>query len=128
MSSKKPDNELGKTIKKQRIKLGLGIRELSRIAKIDDSTIVKYENGERSTNPNPKILEKLAKALQIPVADLYASAGYTHSKELPSPAIYFRTKYKHLPDEAHKELDKYIKDLHKRYPDAGKGPEPGEDE
>jgi transcriptional regulator with XRE-family HTH domain len=119
---------LSKIIKKQRLKLGLGSRQLARLAHIDIATVVKYESGERSTNPNPIILGKLAKALELPLADLYAAAGYTHTSELPSMPVYLRAKYSKLPEEAHKELDSHLKDLQKRYGKDMKGPAPGEDE
>jgi transcriptional regulator with XRE-family HTH domain len=119
-------HELAKLVKSRREKLGLSSRALGRLAGIDDSNIVRLEKGNQT--PTPENLAKLSRALELPLADLYHLAGYEVPGELPSPPIYFRTKYKHLPDEAHKELDKYIKDLQKRYPESGKGPEPGEDE
>jgi hypothetical protein len=65
--------------------------------------------------PSPATLSKLAKALELPLADLYHLAGYEVPGELPSAPIYFRTKYKNLPKEAHDELEAKVKEIEKKY-------------
>ncbi len=63
-------NKVSENICKLRQKKGMSQDRLSKEADLALNTIVKIETGE---NPNPtlKTLEKIAKALGVPVSDLF---------------------------------------------------------
>ncbi len=117
--------ELGNMIRTKRTEMKLSYRELDSKSGVDKGMILNIEQGKKK--PSTATLSKLSKALNLPLADLYHLAGYEVPGELPSPPIYFRTKYKHLPPEAQKEMEDSIKKIQKRYA-KNKGPAPGEDE
>lgn len=63
-------NKVSENIHKLRQKKGMSQDRLSKEADLALNTIVKIETGE---NPNPTLetLEKIAKALGVPVSDLF---------------------------------------------------------
>jgi len=63
-------NKISDNIRKLRQKKGMSQDRLSKKADLALNTIVKVETGE---NPNPTVetLKKIAKALGIPVSDLF---------------------------------------------------------
>lgn len=63
-------NKVSENIRKLRQKKGMSQDRLSKEADLALNTIVKIETGE---NPNPTLetLEKIAKALGVPVSDLF---------------------------------------------------------
>ena len=63
-------NKISDNIRKLRQKKGMSQDRLSKKADLALNTIVKVETGE---NPNPTVetLKKIAKALDIPVGDLF---------------------------------------------------------
>jgi len=63
-------NSVSKNIRRIRQEKGMSQDRLSKKADLALNTIVKVETGE---NPNPTVetLKKIAKALDIPVADLF---------------------------------------------------------
>jgi len=63
-------NTVSKNIRKLRIKKGMSQDRLSKDADLALNTIVKIETGE-SPNPTVGTLEKLAKALGVPTAELF---------------------------------------------------------
>lgn len=114
MDSTDPIKQLGSLLKRQRITAGLSTRSLGAKAGVDDSTIVRLEQGLRNT-PRPDVLTKLAKALHLNLADLFALAGYAVPQELPTLPAYLRVKYRHLPQPARDELVSYMRHLYSRY-------------
>lgn len=86
---------LGSYIRRIRKAHGISIRELAVQAGIDSGGLARLENGKVS-NPRPDTLSALARALDIPFADLFAHAGYTAPRELPSVEPYLHTKYDRL--------------------------------
>lgn len=61
--------KLGKTIKESRKKYGYTQERLSELAKIDYKYLQRIE-GKNPPNPKLETLEKLAKALKIPLSRL----------------------------------------------------------
>lgn len=63
-------NKVSENIRELRRKKGMSQDRLSKEADLALNTIVKIETGE---NPNPTLetLEKIAKALGVPVSDLF---------------------------------------------------------
>jgi len=114
MENSDPIKQLGRLLRQKREAAGLSTRALGLKAGINDSTIVRLEQGLRDT-PRPDILTKLAKALHLNLADVFSLAGYTVPQELPSLSVYLRTKYRHLPQPARNELVTYMHHLYSRY-------------
>src|SRR5438552_10861159 len=96
---------LGKLIQQRRTKAGLSLRELAERANTDAAYLLRFERGEYR-QPSMPILEALARALEIPVADLQALAGYRVSSQLPAFEPYLRATTD-LPEKAIGELQKY---------------------
>jgi len=63
----------GKAIRRRRRELDLSQEKLAEIAEIHRTYISSIERGER--NPSLENIEKLAKALDISIADLFANYG-----------------------------------------------------
>lgn len=121
------DTRLGKSLRKRRVALGLSARAVERATGIDSGTIVRIENGW-ITSPAPGKLSRIADALGLNLADVFALADYPAPNELPSFPGYLRTKYSGLPTSAVKELEETferIAEAHGLHPD---GPAKGEDE
>src|SRR5688500_2826992 len=90
---------LGQLLAAARNAAGLSYGKLERTTGITNATLYKLEQGSIAT-PNPTMLPLLARAPDIPLADLYAAAGYEQPRTLPTFSPYLRSKYKHLPSEA----------------------------
>jgi transcriptional regulator with XRE-family HTH domain len=118
---------LGKLLRDHREALGLSTRQLEAITGITGATIVRIEQGEFAA-PAPDKLARLADALGIPLADVYAVAEYSAPKQLPTLKPYLRTKYRELPDEAATQIEAYADRLARKHGVNLAGPAPGEDE
>jgi transcriptional regulator with XRE-family HTH domain len=119
--------ELGRRLRTRREELELSVRDLERIAGVDNGTIVRIEQGAFAA-PAPDKLSRLAEALGLSLADVFALADYAIPSELPSFQPYLRTKYRGLPVEAVEQLDRTFQRLAKRHGLDQAGPAPGEDE
>jgi hypothetical protein len=64
--------------------------------------------------PSPNTLTGIAAALEVPLQDLYALAGYETPKGLPSFRPYLRARY-NLPPEAIDQLESYFNFLRAQY-------------
>lgn len=69
------ENRVGKLIKELRIKKDFTQRQLAYLADVSNTEISRIEKGERK-KPNPIILQKIAKPLNIHYKTLYEAAGY----------------------------------------------------
>jgi transcriptional regulator with XRE-family HTH domain len=118
--------KLGRHLRRSREALGISARELARRADVDDSTIVRFEQGAFA-EPSPDKLHRIARVLGLNLADLYVLADYP-VPELPTLGPYLRAKYRDLPPEAAEQLDAYAQRLAKRHGVDLSGPAPGEDE
>jgi transcriptional regulator with XRE-family HTH domain len=118
--------KLGRHLRTSREALGISARELARRADVDDSTIVRFEQGAFA-EPSPDKLKRIARVLSLNLADLYVLADYP-VPELPPLRPYLRAKYRDLPPEAAEQLDAYAQRLAKRHGVDLSGPAPGEDE
>jgi len=119
--------QLGAVLKARREELGLSIRALEALSDVDNSTVTRLEQGVRIA-PRPDVLAKLARALQLSLADLYVLAGYTIPQDLPNLTMYLRLKYRNMPEHAQAELTGYVQHLRQRYGLVDEGPTLGEDE
>lgn len=118
---------LGALIRESRTAAGLSLRQLEELTGIDDGLLTRMERGVILT-PAPDKLGRVAEALNVPLADLYAIAGYDAPSELPTLKPYLRTKYRKLPASAADELEAYAERLAKKHGVHLSGPAPGEDE
>jgi len=67
-------NEIGKTLKQQRLMLELTLRELAARSGVSASHLVRVERGQRF--PSGHILRKIAKPLGLDEGLLMVTAGY----------------------------------------------------
>lgn len=116
---------LRRLLRAARENAGLSIRQLSEDSGVDKAMISRMESGETKT-AQLGTLNKLATALEVDPARFYESAGYFADQAMPAPAIYFRSQYGQLPDEAVEQLERYACRLQQRY--GVSRPKPGEDE
>lgn len=121
------DRQLAEVISSARKAKGLSTRAVAAEIGLDQSNIVRLENGAVTT-PKPSVLAGLARVLDLDLADLYALAGYTKPSELPAFTPYLRSKFADLPEAAQAELERSFTRIAKKYGYTANGPVPGEDE
>jgi len=97
---------LGQVLRARRQELGLSTRQLSAQAGVNDVTIVRIERGEFAS-PRPDKLSRLADALGLRLADIFAMADYVAPTQLPTLAPYLQAKYPGLPDDAVAAIGRY---------------------
>ena len=108
--------KLGAYLQQLRVERGLTIRGLAAKAKIDFSYISRLEHGLVGA-PTARQLWKIARALDIEVADLYSEAGFIDAHGLPGFGPYLRAKY-HLPEEAVAQLQAHFSLISEKYQSA----------
>lgn len=118
---------LGEYVKKKRLERRMSNRQLSTAAGVDSGYISRLEQGAYQT-PRPEKLRGIAKALKIPVADLFAMADYVMPYDLPNFGPYLRAKYGDLPEETVSALDTYFERITADHGLELTGPALGEDE
>lgn len=120
--------QLGDYLREARISRGLSQRRLAKISGLNQSTVVRIEDGQFLA-PTAAKLRALAEALDLNLTDVWNLAGYGLDAELPSPMPFLRAKYSDLPD---KELNALTEDvahiLRQHGIDPYDRPKPGEDE
>ncbi|MDT0309661.1 helix-turn-helix transcriptional regulator [Streptomyces sp. DSM 44917] len=117
----------GEYITHLRREKNLSTRRLASLAGIDDGALTRLECGKVRT-PRPTTVKALATALDVPLADMFARAGYVIPYDLPDVSTYLRVRYGHLPDEALSSLDTYLRDLIDKHGLDPDGPLSREDE
>ena len=123
----KQAKKLGRYLRDRRNELGLSVRDLEEIAEVSNATIVRFEQGAFAA-PAPDKLSRIAEALKLSLADVFALAGYAVPSDLPTFNGYLRTKYRGLPAPAVAELERSFARVAKRHGFNPDGPAPGEDE
>jgi transcriptional regulator with XRE-family HTH domain len=104
---------LGVYLQQLRRERGLTMRGLAARAKVDFSSVSKLEHGLVGA-PTARQLWKIARALDIEVADLYSEAGFGEPHGLPGFAPYLRAKY-HLPEDAIAQLQAHFALINDQY-------------
>lgn len=96
-----------------------GNSDLARAAKIDRQLVSNYLTDKRR-NPDVRILEKIAKALEIPPEEIYQAAGIPLSKQSVDP-VTAATIYlmRDLDTSKKNEILEYVK-LQRRLSKKGK--------
>ena len=118
---------LGKVLREKREALGLSLRQLGKIADLPDVTVLRFEQGAYAA-PAPDKLARVAAALGMSLADVFALADYAVPTDLPSFMPYLRTTYRNLPTEDVEAIERYAQKLAKKHGVSLSGPAPGEDE
>jgi transcriptional regulator with XRE-family HTH domain len=117
MADTKPASEasarLGAYVQHLRQERSLSVRALAARAKVDYSWISKLERG-RYTSPDARSLWRIARAMDVEVADLYLEAGFGDAHGLPGFGPYLRAKYQ-LPDEAIAQLEAHFALINEKY-------------
>ena len=62
-------NNISKTVKRLREKMGISQEKLARLADVSNNTVINIEAGKQG-NPTIETLKKIAKALETPIEDL----------------------------------------------------------
>jgi len=105
---------LGKLIAREREKQGLSLETLGNAAGGTRATIMRLERGEFG-RPDPEKLQRIARALDVDVENIFALAGYTPSDGLPGFGPYLEAKYgDELSASARKELERHFNRLRKK--------------
>ena len=92
---------VGELIKEGREKQNLSMRQLAELAKVSHSDISRIESGEREV-PNPKILRKISKYIDVNYNDLMYAAvlGFQVTPLNPFLKRYYSSLKGHELDEA----------------------------
>lgn len=106
--SKSQLKALGKLVAQARNDRGLTREVVARQAGLAESSLKRLEDGEFA-RPDPEKLQRIARALDLDVEDLFALAGYTPSDGLPNLGPYLRRKFEgDLSAKDRKDVERYI--------------------
>lgn len=118
----------GTKLREARDAFPLTLRALSELTGIDNGLLSRIESGAIQ-NPNPEKLTRIAEAMNLQLADVYAWAHYTVPSQLPNPGPYLRTKFREVPEDVMAALTAEVAAvLAKHGVLPSDGPMPGEDE
>jgi transcriptional regulator with XRE-family HTH domain len=111
---------LGKLIARERERQGLSLETLGNAAGGTRATIMRLERGEFG-RPDPEKLQRIARALDLDVEDVFALAGYIPSDALPNFGPYLEAKWSdELSASARKELERHFNRLRKKPQSRGR--------
>lgn len=65
---------IGEIIKERREELGYSFGKLSTLSGVDKAEISRIESGDRK-NPNPLMIKKIAKTLELNIIEIYREMG-----------------------------------------------------
>lgn len=75
-------NDFGDTVRRLREERGLSLRQMQAATGVSNAYLSQIELG-RVGPPSPKIIERIAEALEYPYVELMSSAGYLeHQREV----------------------------------------------
>jgi transcriptional regulator with XRE-family HTH domain len=116
-ANSKPANDasakLGAYVQQLRLERALSVRGLAARAKVDFSWLSRLERGLIGS-PDARSLWRIARALDVEVADIYLEAGFGDAHGLPGFGPYLRAKY-HLPAYAVAQLEAHFALINERY-------------
>ena len=118
---------LGQLIRARREQAGMTIRDLADDADMNFATVSRIEQGKFATPGHDK-LARIAQALALNTADVFALADYTVPADLPSFEPYLRSKYQDMPAGAIDELNAAFQRITKKHGYTPEGSPDGEDE
>ena len=117
---------LGQLIRARREQAGMTIRDLADDADMNFATVSRIEQGKFATPGHDK-LARIAKALGLNTADIFALADYTVPADLPSFEPYLRSKYQDMPAAAIDELTASFQRIIKKHSYTAQGPQDGDE-
>ena len=104
-------NQLGRFIRQHREANKLSVRDLADKLNVSFGFVGHLEAGRKA--PTTEMLRKLARALRVPVEDLFALSDHMMTEALPDFAPYLRAKFeladrdiRHLQEQFDELLDK----------------------
>ncbi len=109
MSSDPLPTTLAELVNRLRLRAGISMYELAKRTGINRSTLMRIEDGT-TTGPDTGTLNTLARGLGVEPEQFYDAVWQDTDNPLPSPAVYFRSKYR-LTDEQIAELEQSIERL-----------------
>jgi len=99
--------QLGQLLRARREACGLSTHRLAAATEMDQATVVRFEAGSILA-PRPDKLSRLAEALGIGGADVFALAGYVVPSDLPSLRAYLSAKYGGLQGDDIDRIEAYV--------------------
>lgn len=99
-------HDFGGYIRDMRTARGWSTRQLASFANIDASVVTHLESG-KARKPQVNTLSDLASALDVPLAELFAAAGYATTCQAPCIGVHLRLCYGHLPEEAIQRIEAF---------------------
>jgi len=105
---------LGDLLRMRREATGLSLTQMAKEFGISHTYLGRLERGEYA-HPTPVILGRIARGLQVHLADLYALSGITLPTDLPDFGPYLRAKHPDWPKLVITELDDYCAFLKHKY-------------
>jgi transcriptional regulator with XRE-family HTH domain len=93
-----PPTELATLLRQLREDLGVSMYELAKRTDINRSTLMRIEDGT-TTQPDAGTLNTLARALSVDPELFYDAVWQDAETPLPSPSVYFRSKYRLTPEQ-----------------------------
>jgi len=89
------------------LEAGLSLYELAKRSNVNRAKLFRMESGE-VRQPTPETLQRLARALGAQPEEFYDAVWQDNDAPLPSPALYFRSKYR-LSEAQIAELEASVK-------------------
>lgn len=107
----KAKNEgLGELVKRYRVAKDISGRKAAKLAGIDSHTMHMLEHGGYES-PRPKTLRSIAKALDIPILDMFHAAGFLSPEDIVEMVRNFNPELAlstYEPMEIDEEKNRYI--------------------
>ena len=103
MGADQTPTTLAELLTRLRLELGISMYELAKRTGINRSTLMRIEDGT-TTNPDTGTLNTLARGIGVEPELFYDAVWQDADQPLPSPALYFRSKYQ-FTDEQIAELE-----------------------
>lgn len=118
-------SEFAAYLTQHRERAGVAMYSLAQDIGVDRAQLTRLEQG-KVLNPRPEVLAAYAKALGVPLADIYSTAGIPLPKELPTLRPYLRARYRELTADDAAKVEAFVQGLMQQH--SNNGPKPGEDE
>lgn len=112
MGQKRSDT-LGQTITRQRQAQGLSLRQLAELVGCQPSMVLRWERDD--VVPKSSYLTALARALELPTAELFSLSGTEYPYDAPTLPAMLRAEYNDLPPEAVAEVERAVKRIARKY-------------
>jgi transcriptional regulator with XRE-family HTH domain len=106
MSDEPAPTSLQELLTRLRLETGISMYELAKRTGINRSTLMRIEDGT-TTSPDIGTLNTLARYFGVEPELFYDAVWHGTDQPLPSPAVYFRSKYQLSPEQI-TELERSI--------------------